>query len=244
MKTAVISEQGTRPEMEDTYYLDTDFGGRGWTFGGVYDGHGGKYAAVYASENLHRIFQDILLQGLSPEQAFIKSYQQVSDALKKQPSGTTAVNFFIKDNIIYTANAGDARVIIIGKDTTQITKDHRLYDAGERQRIVKMGGEIQYPYVMWDGAGLMPTRTLGDELFKPVGIIAAPSVSEYKILKTDKMLIAACDGLFDFMTNEDITVFARRISEPEPLVELLKDEVLGKRNGTDNLTIIVVSLVR
>ena len=29
--------------------------------------------------------------------------------------------------------------------------------------------------------GLMPTRTIGDQYFKPVGIIATPSVNEYKI---------------------------------------------------------------
>ncbi len=201
MEAAYISEQGLRYEMEDAHFLDTNFGNKGWIYGGVYDGHGGSSAAQLAAERLHVKFLSKILSSQSPQQAFTESYEETSAALKHQDSGTTAVDFFIDNNTIFTANAGDTRAIIVStKAVHQLTIDHRLHNPDEKQRIESMGGKISYPYVMRGLSGLMPTRTIGDEYFKPVGIIATPSVSVYQIKEDDLVLIAACDGLFDFIS--------------------------------------------
>ena len=243
MKAAFISERGIRLEMEDTHYLNTNFGNQGWFFGGVYDGHGGKYAATFVSERLHILFLKKLLSSQFPQQAFVESYEEISFVLRQQESGTTAVNFFIRNGLIFTANAGDARAILISENSVfQLSTDHRLDNIEERQRIEKMGGIINYPYAIRGNSGLMPTRTIGDPYFKPIGIIATPSVSEYIIRNSDLMLVAACDGLFDVMNNEKIAEFALYNTEPVSLLEALKKEVLFKRQGTDNLTIIAVKL--
>ena len=243
MEAAVISEKGRRFKMEDAHFLDLNFADRGWVFGGIYDGHNGRFAANYASENLYQRFLEKLLSGFLPQKAFIETYQAISEELKKQGSGTTAVNFLIKNGEIFTANVGDARVIVIGgKEFHQLTIDHRLDKLSERQRIEEMGGRIEYPYACRGSYGLMPTRTLGDQYFKPVGIIAIPSVNRYKISKKDLTLLAACDGLFDVMSNEEVAGFARKFSDPNQLVKTLQKEVLGDRYGSDNLTIIAVNL--
>jgi serine/threonine protein phosphatase PrpC len=243
MKTAVISEQGIRLAMEDAYYLETNFGSMNWIFGGIYDGHSGGYAAQFAAERLHQIFLRQFLSRMIPGQAFINAYETVSNELKFQDSGTVAVNFLIKDGAIYTANVGDARAIIVDGDRViQLTTDHRLDNPEEKQRIENMGGKIISPYIVTDKGGLMPTRTIGDEYFKTVGVIATPTVNEYSIQHDDMILIAGCDGLFDFIGNEEIADFARQIQEPKQLLERLKKEVLYIRNGTDNLTIIAVGL--
>jgi serine/threonine protein phosphatase PrpC len=243
MEVASVSEQGARLEMEDTHYLDTDFGRKGWLFGGVYDGHGGNFAALFTAEQMHRVFLNKILTSIPPQQAFIESYEEISGKMKYQNSGTTAVNVLIDGNKTYTANAGDARAIVITTETViQLSVDHRVDNPEEKHRIESMGGKIRYPYVMRGYSGLMPTRTIGDEYFRTVGIIATPSVSEYRISKNDLVLIAACDGLFDFMSNEEVAEFARRTTKPESLLEILKKEVLFNRGGTDNLTIIAVKL--
>jgi serine/threonine protein phosphatase PrpC len=243
MEVASVSEQGIRSKMEDAHYLGADFGHKGWIFGGIYDGHGGKYAATYSAEQLHQVFLKKILASISPQQAFIESYEEVSSNLKHQNSGTTAVNVLIDGNKTYTANAGDARAIVVSTETViQLSVDHRVDKPEEKHRIESMGGKIRYPYVMRGFSGLMPTRTIGDEYFKTVGIIATPSVNEYRISKNDLVLIAACDGLFDFMSNEEVAEFARRTTKPESLLEILKKEVLFNRGGTDNLTIIAVKL--
>ena len=147
LKHAIISEQGRRDQMEDTYYFYQTFGGSGQIFGGVYDGHCGKTAAEYASANLHAYFLEATKAGLSPQSAFIKSYEKISDELKNQNSGACAVNFFMKDGKIFFANAGDARLIVVSKNSVQqLTTDHRLDNETERERIVKMGGKIEYPH--------------------------------------------------------------------------------------------------
>ena len=243
MEVAVISEKGMRPEMEDVHFLDTNFAGRGWTFAGIYDGHGGRFAAEYAAERLHQVFSERLLSEFSPQEAFLESYEAISDELKTQDSGTTAVTFLVKDGEIFTANAGDARAIVIGSEGChQLTVDHRLDNLAERQRIESMGGYIRIPYTCRGYQRLMPTRTIGDPYFKPVGIIATPSVSEHRISEGDLILLAACDGLFDVMTNEEVAGLARKSPQPGTLLELLKNEVLINRLSTDNLTIIAVSL--
>lgn len=229
--------------MEDAHFVGMDFAGRGWLYAGVYDGHNGKAAAEYASQSLHRIFLERLLSGLPPGKAFIESYEATSDKMGQLDSGTTAVDVFIRNGKAYTANAGDARAIIVGKERVrQLTIDHRLDNPEERLRIQKSGGRIEYPYTYRGRYGIMPTRTLGDGYFKPVGIIATPSVSAYEITSDDLLLLVACDGLFDFMGNEEVARFAREDTGPESLLEALKYETLVNRRGTDNLTMVAVSL--
>jgi len=243
VKTAVISEKGYRQEMEDAHFLDINFADKGWIFGGIYDGHGGDYAAKYASEMLHKLFFKYFLTGATPQEAFVKSYEETSKELEEQDSGTTAVDFLIMDRKIFTANAGDARAILVNREKViQLTVDHRLDNLSERKRVEKMGAYTAYPYVYRGNLGLMPTRTIGDEYFKPVGIIATPSINEYEISQEDIILLAACDGLFDVMTNDEVADFARRIHDPKALVETLENEVIVNRSGTDNLTIIAVYL--
>ncbi|MBN1368109.1 MAG: protein serine/threonine phosphatase 2C family protein [Dehalococcoidales bacterium] len=242
-EAAHISEQGTRAEMEDAHFLDLNFGNQSWVYGGVYDGHRGSITANYAAEHLPLLFLEKYLSSKSPSKAFIESYEEISDAVRKYDSGSTAVDFFIKEDKVYTANAGDARAIVVYQDTVhQLTTDHRLGNLEEEQRIIKMGAEIRRPYVMRGLSGLMPTRSIGDEYFKPVGIIATPSVNEYEIQKDDILLIAACDGLFDFISNEEIAVLTRRYRQPEALLAILKEEVFIIRCGTDNMTVIAVKL--
>lgn len=229
--------------MEDAHVLNVNFAGKGWLFGGIFDGHNGALAAQYASLTIDTKFLNYLLSGLSPDKAFDEAYRSISERLKHQESGTTAVTFLIKDKTIYTANVGDSRAIIIGAATIhQLTVDHRVNNREEETRILTMGGRIRGSYVMRGNQGLMPTRTIGDEYFKPVGIIADPSVGTYSITDDDLFLIAACDGLFDFMTNDDVAECCREYTAPESLVERLRTEVLINRHGMDNLTIIAVYL--
>ncbi len=134
-------------------------------------------------------------------------------------------------------------IIIDDKGYTQLTVDHRLDNTEERQRIEQAGGIIRSPYVYKDGEGVMPTRTIGDQYFKDVGVIATPSVNSYAIKQEDITLLAADDGVFDFIKNEDVAEVARKIRDPKELLEALKKEVLLERGGSDNLTAIAVELL-
>jgi serine/threonine protein phosphatase PrpC len=229
--------------MEDTHYLNTSVGRKGCLYFGIYDGHNGCVASYYAGKTVHKEFLKGIKDGQTPQQAFIESYEKVSAGLKSQESGTTAVDVFIKEGTVYTANAGDARVIIISKtNVVQLTVDHRVENLEERERVEKAGGRIVYSYVSNGNGGLMPTRTLGDESFKSVGVIATPFVNEYRISPDDLVLLAACDGLFDNLSNEEAAEFARKELDIKKMLDAIKTEVLVNRCGTDNLTVIAVKL--
>ena len=242
-EAAVISEHGLRTEMEDAHFLDLNFGGNGWVYGGIYDGHGGSYAALYAAKHLPELFLQKYKVSQFPLSALTACYEQISENLKNIESGTTAVDFFIKDGRIYVANVGDARAIVVsGHNVRPLTIDHRIGNPDEEQRIIRMGGVISPPYILRGSSGLMPTRTIGDAYFKPVGVIATPSVREYEIREDDIYLIGGCDGLFDFMSNEEVAQVARKHRQPEILLEKLKQEILINRGGSDNITLIAVKL--
>ncbi len=240
---AIISEKGQRRYMEDAHFLDLDFNKEGWVFGGAYDGHGGNRVAEYLAANLHLMFLKRLPILSSPEKTFIKIYEEISEKLKDNDCGACTANFFIKDQKIFFANVGDARILVISKNKVhQLTTVHRIDNSLEEERIKKMGGLIDYPYVYRGFDGLMPTRTIGDEYFKPIGIICTPSVGKYKISKNDLFLIAATDGHFDIMKNEEVAEMSREFNNSNELAQTLKTEILSNRHGSDNLTIVVLTL--
>ncbi len=229
--------------MEDAYFLDPDFAGKGWVFGGIYDGHSGHMAADYAAQHLHHRFLTHLEQGHEPGGAFKRAYEAISGELSHQDSGTTAVTFLLRGRDLTVANVGDSRALIISRNqVVQLTEDHRLNNRDERRRVVKAGGEIQYPYVMKGLSGLMPTRSLGDPFFEGVGIVPVPFIRQYHMGMEDLYLLAACDGLFDVMSNEEVADAARDHQDPDDLVQFLKHQVLNVKGGTDNLTILALLL--
>jgi serine/threonine protein phosphatase PrpC len=244
-QAAVVSEQGMRGRMEDSHLLRRDLHLAGDLFGGVYDGHAGSYAAMYAADTLYLRFAGALEQELDPEQAFVRAYEEVSADLAGQDSGTTAVTFYLLDRELVAANAGDARLVVVDSGSVrQVTRDHRVDDPGERERVEASGGVIRGAYVMHGGAGLMPTRSLGDAYFEPVGVIATPDTAKQRLRADDRWLVAACDGLFDVMDNQEVAAIVNRADSAREAADALQQETLVNRMGTDNLTVIVVDLTR
>ena len=244
-QAAVISEQGMRGRMEDSHLLRRDLYQAGDLFGGVYDGHSGSYAAEYAADTLHVYFASSLEQGLDPQQAFVRAYEVVDADLAGQSSGSTAVTFYLRNRELIAANAGDARIVVVDSGSVrQITRDHRVDDPGERERVESSGGVVRGAYVMHGGAGLMPTRTLGDAYFEPVGVIATPDTAAEQLRADDRWLVAACDGLFDVMSNQEVAAIVNETDSAREAADALRQETLVHRMGTDNLTVIVVDLTR
>lgn len=229
--------------MEDAYFLDMNFAGKGWVFGGVYDGHGGYEAAEYAATHLHQLFLNRLEAGDGPGAAFEDAYEAISAELAYQESGTTAVTFFLRETNLTVSNAGDSRALLVGRhQVVQLSEDHRLDNPDERKRVKRAGAEIDYPYVMCGLKGLMPTRSLGDRHFTDVGIIPVPFITQHRIRPEEDIgLVVACDGLFDVMSNEEVADVVRKHRDPEEMADSLKKEALSNRRGTDNLTLIALS---
>lgn len=228
--------QGGRSHMEDNFFLVR----RGVSdyFGGVFDGHRGREASKIAAEKMPGVFFGNIKKRLSPVRSLIKSFTDISDMVKNEMIGCTAVVFFKKGKEIWVANAGDGRMVEVRKNgVVQITRDHRLKNEKEKARILKSGGLIHPPYVFRGEYGLMPTRSLGDKYFRPVGIISRPEIFRRKINGVGYVL--ATDGLWDNLHNEMIAEIIKGTETTQQAAELMINRHLTFSN-TDNVAIIVI----
>ena len=187
-------------------------------------------------------------------------------------SGSTCVSIILEENNInkiYIANVGDSRAIIIKELENknyipyQISRDHKPTEKDEAQRVLDYDGEIEKiedddgnwtgPLRVWvkgsDGPGLAMTRSFGDEVGATVGVVSVPEVGEYIIKEEDKAFIIASDGLWEYMSNEDVTNVVKTLiskKNPDKIVQKLYEESLIrwrlKDTGIDDITIICILL--
>lgn len=70
---------------------------------------------------------------------------------------------------------------------------------------------------MWlkheDIPGLAMTRSFGDEAAARVGVVAEPEILELDLGKDDKFLVLASDGVWEFLSNEDVAQIVRPFFE-------------------------------
>ncbi len=256
-EVGVAETQGQREEMEDSHYYKKNFADReGWLFAGVYDGHGqekgqGELAADLAKD-LHIWFKNFLSKTKNVKEAFIQTYEYISQVIKTYYlGGVTAANTFIAGTTLFTAHAGDARVIVCVDDKAVFsTKDHIASDPSERDRIIKEGGTVtldDYGIPRLNGM-LIPSRTLGDRNAGP-GLSSIPDVSAFSLTKLLQLgntvrIVICCDGVFELgiMDVQEVAALANYFDKPENVAEAIKNEAL-KRGTQDNVTVMVVKLI-
>lgn len=149
-------------------------------------------------------------------------------------SGTTALFVLKIKNNLFVANIGDARAVVCVETLGQgnqaariegfpISQEHVPSNETEAARIKKAGGRIKTmevanknddpgPLRVWlketEAPGLTMTRAIGDEVAQTVGVIAVPQIWQYEIQDSDILLILGTDGLFKFMSNDDVCKIA------------------------------------
>ena len=189
-------------------------------------------------------------------------------------SGSTCVSVFLKKtniNKIFIANVGDSRAIIVREKNNnntnnidklsyeQLSRDHTCQEKDEAERILNHGGEIQKiqnekgewegPLRIYmkneEGPGLAMTRSFGDVIGSILGVIAEPEVTEYLIKKEDKAIIIASDGLWEYVSNEEVANIVQNLitkNDANLIVnELYKtsfEKWKTKETGIDDITII------
>ncbi|KAG5673705.1 putative protein phosphatase 2C 61 [Polypedilum vanderplanki] len=171
-------------------------------------------------------------------------------------SGCTAVVAVLDGCDLYVANAGDSRCVLCRNGRViEMTADHKPEDDTEFQRIKKAGGRVTL-----DGrvnGGLNLSRAIGDHGYKnnkslppeEQMITAMPDLKKITLEPEDDFMILACDGIWNYMSNEEVVGFVKeRINSNKSLTAICEElfdnclapNTLGDGTGCDNMTAIIV----
>ena len=97
-----------------------------------------------------------------------------------------------------------------------------------------------------DIPGLAMSRSIGDTVAHSAGVISEPERIVYDLHDNDKMIIVASDGLWEFMTSQQVVDFIARVSEPKKAVDMLAAEAsarwMKEEQVIDDTTITVAYL--
>ena len=219
-----------------------------------------KYLAMLSSnsndDECMAVLGDALQQAFLNIDQEMKFHQNVYNANKnpsdRDSSGCTSVTCMITPNYILCANAGDSRCVLGSNGSTiPMSEDHKPFDEGERKRIENAGGTVQYKRVDGD---LAVSRALGDFQFKARDDLPAteqrvscfPDIRIHRRTPQDEVLLLACDGLWDVMSNDDATAMIRDLySKGEGDVVLVAEEMVDSAlnlSSKDNISAVVAKL--
>jgi len=174
-------------------------------------------------------------------------------------SGCTAVVAMLAGTTLYVANAGDSRCVVCrdGK-AVEMSFDHKPEDEPEMKRIKNAGGKVT-PDGRVNG-GLNLSRAIGDHAYKQNKSLGLPDqmISPQPDIKTheidpakDSWMILACDGIWNFMSNQEVVDYINPRIETTPQDKLsliceelfdhcLAPDTMGDGTGCDNMTAVIV----
>ena len=138
-------------------------------------------------------------------------------------SGSTCVTVLFTPTRLICINVGDSRCIM-GKFNNNkwysknLTRDHKPSEPDEMERIIASGGKVEAyrdnfgnfvgPERVWkkegDVPGLAMSRSFGDEVAHTIGVIVNPEINEYQLFNEDKFIILASDGIWEFISSEEV----------------------------------------
>jgi len=263
------SEIGKRNNMEDdAVIIDCFANDEKQAYFGLYDGHGGRATVDFVVKALHMNLEQQLKQFPNKPFAelYLDSYLATDGQLRRQNilrSGTTSVTCVVRKTeraiTLFTANVGDSRAVLSRDGTAvRLTLDHKTTVPEEAKRITDAGGFIGRNKRV--NGVLAITRALGDHMLKENDIVSAmPHTSEIVLEENDNLLILACDGVWDVISDQEAVDLVRSRIKAEVAVagepqsgaqvnamllmaaKALVKEALDRRS-LDNITVMIISL--
>ncbi|OVA20582.1 Protein phosphatase 2C (PP2C)-like domain [Macleaya cordata] len=214
----VFSMKGKKKIMEDTHTIVSCLNGdpkKG--FFGVYDGHGGRKASEFVSENLHKNILAMLENSegdLGKEEAIKAGYLKTDQEFLKQglSSGSCCVTCLVEEKDITVSNLGDCRAVLCrGGIAEALTKDHTARREDERNRIETKGGYVEIHRGAWRVHGILSvSRSIGDVHLKD-WILAEPDTKILSLTPDMEFLVLASDGLWEKVDNQEAIDTAKRV---------------------------------
>ena len=213
-------------------------------------------------DDISEIIKDIFIR----ENTKLISNEMINSML----SGSTCVSVIYTPIKLITANVGDSRIILgrYNKENNKyksvdLTRDHKPSLPDEEKRILDKGGRIEPmrdeensfigPPRVWlkeqDYPGLAMSRSFGDRVAHSVGVSEEPEIKEYSFCEEDKFFVVASDGLFEFISSQDIVDIIKDyylsgdiVGCCEYLYDLSRDKWMKEEEVVDDITMILVFL--
>ena len=191
-------------------------------------------------------------------------------------SGTTCIIVFKIGQKIICSNVGDSRAILVKNKMSlnkkdkeyefiELSHDHKPENKEERERIEKLGGEVAQEYLIgkeeeptgpfrvwckgYDYPGIAISRSLGDKIAELIGVVSDPDILNFDLDNNCKYIIMGSDGLFDYLSNNDIMNIANPFlinNNPEKacheIVEKAAQLFKEKEGRIDDITINIIIL--
>lgn len=231
----------------------------------LFDGHNGRTAAEYARNNIPDTLEQLLTEGIEVlsstaaaaatpadndssvahklKKAFVTTHRAI---IKKDVGGgTTAAAVLFLGDAGYVAHTGDSMVAVHtpGTGLRVLTRPHRPTDPREAEMVRQRGGFIlrfSSREVRVNGI-LAVTRALGDRELG-TSITAEPDVSAIPFDWSDPpTIIIACDGLWDYMSEESVGEIMKRYSDdPRVCAEELRNAAYQVGGSTDNISVMII----
>jgi len=190
-------------------------------------------------------------------------------AIETDFSGTTFTCVVIRGNKVVCGNVGDSRCTLGYRNPAtgvitamNLTIDHKPDLPAEKVRIEAKGGRVfavEYddgvdgPPRVWlghmDVPGLAMSRSLCDAVAHTAGVSSEIEFFEFEFNdngREDLMLVMASDGLWEFMTDQEVVDVAAITTEPRYAVDKLISEAnerwMREEQVIDDTTVCVAFL--
>jgi serine/threonine protein phosphatase PrpC len=255
-----------KPCNQDAFIVQTSLCGlKDQHFFAVCDGHGldgHKISSLLKASTISVLERNLLRH--APGDALQHTIKELSQKVLHSRvdcnfSGSTFVGVLLVGNVLYCANVGDSRAVLGScGGAKELSCDQKPSRRDEAERVVAAGGRVAPheqggPLRIWfrndHAPGLAMTRSLGDRACRTIGLTSEPEICEQRLAKTDKFVIIASDGLWEFVDSEEAVEIVGKMIEQgksDACCERIVKEAVGRwtRNAmnVDDITVIVVLL--
>ena len=211
---------------------------------GLFDGHGGDQVSKFLQQNF-AVYMKQMLPFTNYFENFSNLFKLLDEKVRElncPDAGSTATIVYIErqnnKKYLYCVNVGDSRCIIVNKKgIMRLSKDDRVDDPKEKERIINEGGVIYNGRIY---GSLMLSRCFGDWGIKQYGVSCDPHIAKIEINEDDLCLVIASDGVWDCMKEDDFKVL---MDKKLNALDVCKDIIIQSvRNGSsDNISCFVVN---
>lgn len=251
LKTNVLTSQGPREYMEDTYSVQQVGWKKNIEFLGVFDGHGGDEVSKRCESSFASLLTHSLLRFPGDMPVVIRNAFSMMDKLVSinvsETTGSTAAIALVDNDKTWFANAGDSMSMIITNNGKAIMCSDEHKADHEKDRIQSLGGIVTY----WDGVGrvngtLNVSRSIGDYYMKKF-VISDPYIKQ---VNTDiiKYIVVASDGIWDVYEPDELKddILVEFDNKSNTKIKALENIIKNayKKGSTDNITLMVSEIVK